>query len=320
MDLDRVRLLAKIARLYYEQEMTQAEISSRLRLSRQRVQRLLSQAREEGIVNISIQPIMGTFADLERQLESQFNLSEVLVVETSAPESQEVIAREVGAGAAEYLTRLVRPKDKVVLSWGNSLLGMVNALASRSRTSMPDLRLIQGLGSLGDPNTAMYGGDLVRRAAKVLGAVPILFPAPAIAASVSMRDALYSDHYVSHTLDLARSADVAFMGIGSSDSDSLAIPELLRFLPPHALPDLFERGAVGSINLRYFDSEGKLVQSEINDRVIVLTLEDMRYISQVVAVAGGPSKLKAIHSALKASLVNVLVTDHVTATKLLKMP
>src|ERR1700722_981001 len=265
MDFDRARLLAKVARLYYEQDMTQAEISGRLGLAPQPVQRLLSNARQEGIVNISIHPVMGFFSELERSLEARFGLSEALVVETSAPNNQNTLAREIGAGAAEYMARVLKPKDKVVLSWGNSLLGMVNALASRTPLRMPDLRLIQALGSLGDPNAAMYGGELVRRAAKAFGARPILFPAPAIAASKAMRDALYADPHVRHTLDLARTADLAVVGIGSSQSDSVAIPDLWRFLPPDALPHLLGKGAVGSMNLRYFNAAGRVVSSAIND-------------------------------------------------------
>jgi DNA-binding transcriptional regulator LsrR (DeoR family) len=317
MDFDRARLLAKVARLYYEQDMTQAEISGRLGLSRQRVQRLLSTARQEGIVNIAIHPVMGFFSELEKSLEARFGLSEALVVETSAPGNQNTTAREIGAGAAEYLARVLKPKDKVVLSWGNSLLGMVNALASRTPLRMPDLRLIQALGNLGDPNVAMYGGELVRRAAKALGATPILFPAPAIAATKAVRDAVYADPYVCQTLDLARTADLALVGIGSSQSDSIAVPDLWRFLPPGSLPDLLAKGAVGSINLRYFNSAGRLVSSKINDRVIGLNLDEIRKIPRVVGVAGGPSKVKAIRAALKAKFIDVIVTDHVTATELL---
>jgi DNA-binding transcriptional regulator LsrR (DeoR family) len=317
MDLDRARLLAKIARLYYEHDMTQAEISVRLRLSRQKVQRLLSSAREEGIVHIAIQPILGTFSGLERSLEDRFRLSEALVVESSSPEDAVTIARELGAGAADYFTRLLRPKDKVVLSWGNSLLGMVNALASRTRAPMPEVRLIQGLGSLGDPNTAVYGGELVRKAARALGAKPILFAAPAIAASSAVRDVLYADPYVAHTLELARTADIALIGIGSADTDSITIPDLWRFLPQDALPQLLSMGAVGSINLRYFNSSGTLLPSELNGRVIGLTLEEMTRIPRVVGIAGGPAKLRAIRAALDAQLIHVLVTDQVTAAHLL---
>jgi DNA-binding transcriptional regulator LsrR (DeoR family) len=318
MDFDRARLLAKIARLYYEQEMTQAQISERLGLSRQRVQRLLACAREEGIVNIAIQPITGSYSELEKSLEARFGLSEALIVEASNPRNQNAIARELGTAAAEYLARVLKPRDKVVLSWGNSLLAMVNALAARTPLRLPDVSLIQALGSLGDPNVAMYGAELVRRAARALGAKPVLFPAPAIAASIAVRDALYADPYVSHTMELARTADLALVGIGSSESDSISIPELWRFLPPHIQPDLLKKGAVGSINLRYFNASGRVVASEMNDRVIGLNLDELRKIPRVVGVAGGPSKLKAVHAALQAKLIDVMVTDHVTASGLLE--
>src|ERR1700753_3468361 len=111
------------------------------------------------------------------------------------------------------------------------------------RPRMPDLLMIQALGSLGDPNTIMYGGELIRRAAKAFCAKAVLFPAPAIAASAAVRDALYADPYVAHSLELARTADLAFVGIGSSDSDSVALPDLYRFLPQETLPDLWSRGA-----------------------------------------------------------------------------
>jgi DNA-binding transcriptional regulator LsrR (DeoR family) len=318
MALDEKRLLVKAARLYYEQDMTQLEISQRLRLSRQKIQRILSQAREEGIVNIAIRPIMGIFHELEKSLEKRFGLSEALVVEASGPENQNTIAREVGGGAAEYLTRLIRPNDKIVISWGNSLLGMVNALAAKPRTHIRGLTLIQGLGGLGDPNASIHGAELVRRAARALGAQPVLFPAPAIAASKAARNAFYADPYVMHTINLAKSANIAFVGIGSSDSDSIAVPDLWRFLPPNALPGLLAKGAVGSINLRYFDKQGRVVHSEINERTIGLNLDELRAVGRVVGVAGGSSKVQAIAAALRIKLINVLVTDDRTAQKLLK--
>lgn len=317
MDYDHKRLLIKAARLYYEEDMTQAEIAEQLCLSRQKTQRILEQAREEGVVSITIHPIMEIFSDLEQGLEKRFGLSEALIVETSNPENQNTIAREVGAGAAEYLTRILRPNGKIVLSWGNSMLGMVNALSSKGHPQLRGLRLIQGLGGLGDPNVAIHGAELVRRAARSLGAEAVLFPAPAIAASKAVRDAIYGDPYVAHTLGLARSADVAIVGIGSSDSDSIAVPDLWRFLPRTVLPNLLKKGAVGSINLRYFDQKGRIVPSELNDRIVGLTLDELKKIPRVVGVAGGSAKLQSVRAALLAKLVNVLVTDHLTAKALL---
>src|SRR2546422_941150 len=125
---DHNRLLVKIARLYYEQDMTQGEIGKRLRLSRQKVQRLLHQARDQGVVRIGIRPMMGIFSDLEKSLEEQFGLREAVIVETSAHDNQPIVAREVGVGAAEYLLRVAQPHDRIVLSWGGSLLSLVNTL------------------------------------------------------------------------------------------------------------------------------------------------------------------------------------------------
>ncbi|MCL2661421.1 MAG: sugar-binding transcriptional regulator [Acidobacteriaceae bacterium] len=320
MDSDHKRLLIKASRLYYEQDMTQAEIGKQLRLSRQKVQRILDEAREEGVVNITIHPIMEVFTDLENALESRFGLSEALVLETSGPDDQNTIAREVGVVAAEYLTRLIRPNDKIVMSWGNSLLGMVNALTARSHAPQRNLAMIQGLGSLGNPNAAIHGAELVRRAARALGAQPVLFPAPAIAATETLRDAIYADPYVTHTLDMARSADLAFVGIGSVDSDAIAVPDLWRFMPRSVMPNLLKKGAVGSINLRYFDKNGRIVASEINERVIGLTLDELKKIHRVVGVAGGSGKLPAIRAAVQARLIDVLITDHLTAKALLSDP
>ncbi len=318
VDIDLRRLLVKIARLYYEEDLTQAEISVRLRMSRQKVQRILSQSREQGIVQFAIAPIFGIFSDLEKALEARFGLTEALVVEAADYDSQFAIAKEVGTAAAAYLVRIIRPGDKILMSWGNSLLGMVNALTSTPRFDGSGMSVIQGLGGLGDLNHEIHATQLVRRAASALHAEAVLLPAPAIAASPAARDAFYKDPYVEQVLNRGRAADLAFVGIGSSSAESIAVPEFRRAMTSATLRDLMQRGAVGSINLRYFDASGKKVSSELDKAVIGLTLEELKKIPHVVGVAGGSAKLTAIRAALVAKLINVLVTDHVTAGELLK--
>ncbi|MBI3681019.1 MAG: sugar-binding transcriptional regulator [Acidobacteria bacterium] len=318
MSLDNSRLLVKVARLYYDQNLTQAEIAERLRLSRQKIQRMLSQALDSRVVQISIHPVLGTYSHLERVLEERFQLAEALVIETTAYDNQAVVAREIGAGAAAYLLRVVRPNDKIVISWGNSLLGMVNALPYPSRTHADGIQVIQGLGGLGDPNHEIHATQLVRRAAGVLNADAILLPAPAVAGSRAARKALESDRYVRQVLEKARGADLAFVGIGSSSAETILVPEFWNIMTPATLAELEGRGAVGSINLRYFDERGQTVPSELNSCVIGLTLEELKKIYRVVVIAGGRAKLKAIAAALRAGLVNVLVTDHLTAQELAK--
>lgn len=197
---DHHRLLVKLARLYYEQELTQGEIAQRLRLSRQKVQRLVRQAREKGIVQIIVRPLTGTFSDIEKRLEDRYQLREAIVVETTAYDNQSVVAREVGVGAADYLRRVIRSGDSIVISWGESLLGMVNALSFTATIEVERTTVIQGLGGLADPNEEVHAADLTRRLAKALRAQAFLLPAPAIAASYKAREAFYSDAH--HKFDL----------------------------------------------------------------------------------------------------------------------
>ena len=314
---DHNRLLVKVARLYYEQEMTQGEIARRLRLSRQKVQRLLHQAHHQGVVRIGIRPIMGIFSDLEKSLEEQFGLREAVVVETTAYENQLAVAREVGVGAAEYLLRVVQPHDRIVLSWGGSLLSMVNAASHYGPMELKDLTVIQGLGGLVDPNNEIHAADLTRRLARALGARAVLLPAPGIAGNKSTREAFTNDPHVADVLRKARSANLAFMGIGAPRRESILVQE--GNIVSWQEPALKDQGAVGDINLRYFDDRGQRVSSDLDNRVIGLTLDEIKKIDHVVGVAGGAEKFKAIRATLKGKLANVLITDHMTAQRLLKV-
>lgn len=316
--LDRQRLLIRAAQLYYLDELTQTEIAGRLRLSRPQVQRLLQEARSDGTVQIAIRPVMGIYAELERELEARYGLREALVVETTAYHDQAVVAREVGAAAAAYLLRLVRPHDRIVISWGGSLLGMVNALAAQSESpELQDVCVIQGLGGLVDPNHEAHAADLTRRLAKFLGGSAQLMPAPGVVGSRRTRDAVIQDPHVAEVLHQARRATLALMGIGAPRRDSILVKEGAIVTWPE-LEALLKQGAVGDLNLRYFDAAGQRLASELDERVIGLTLDELKQIGNVVGIAGGAAKLKAIRGALAGHLVHALVTDQVTAHELLK--
>ncbi|MGC9397612.1 MAG: sugar-binding transcriptional regulator [Anaerolineae bacterium] len=314
--LDERRLLVKISRLYYEQDMTQSEIGSQLRISRQKVQRMLQRAQEEGIVRTWIQPITGVHADLEQELAEHFELREALVVETVAYEDQGMVSRELGGGAAEYLLRILEPGDKLVISnWSRTIAGMVDALRFSTVNFTEEVTVIQGLSELTYTMAASGPSDLTRELAKVLGGRALLIPAPGVAANSMAHDVFCADPIVAHILDEARSADIAFMGIGAVAPEPA--PPWGDIVSEHWLPDLRRHGAVGEINLHYYDAEGRLVSSELDQRLVGLTLDEIRRLPLTVCVAGGKGKLEAIHGALKGKLTDVLITDHITADRLL---
>ena len=80
---------------------------------------------------------------------------------------------------------------------------------------------------------------------------------------------------------------------------------------------LLKNGVVGDIALRFFDAQGQPVHSEIDNRVIGITLDQLQRTRRVVGIAGGPTKFQAVLGALRGKLINVLITDSVTAERLL---
>ena len=311
---EKKKLLYKLAKAYYEDNLTQGEIGQRFGLSRIKVSRLLQQAREEKIVQITIVPPQESNAELERKIEARYGLDEVVIVSPSSYEKL-VIVQELGPPAAECLHRSLQGNQVISISWGTTLLSVVEALPFQT---WPDMKVVQMLGGLGQPESETYGADLVHRMAQVFGARPRMIPAPGVVTNQLVRDALLSDPQITDTLALAAEADVAMVGIGRPTPGSVVMES--GILSEEESGQLEALGAVGDIALRFFDAYGQAVQHEICDRIIGLDLEQIKKIPRVMGVAGGAEKYEVIRAALRGKLINVLVTDDRTALHLLEEP
>ncbi len=311
MDRETRRTLYKIAKAYYEDGLTQEQIGERLGLSRVKVSRMLQRAREEKVVQITVVAPHDSHADLERAVESKFGLDEAVIV--SPPnEDREAVVRALGPAGAQCLVRHLQGEEVLALTWGTTLLSVVDALPAQN---WPGLRVVQMLGGLGRPEADVYGADLARRAAEAFGARLRIVPAPGIVASKMVRDALLADPQIYGTLELAARADVALVGIGQPSPGSVVMQA--GILSKSDLARLHELGAVGDIALRFFDDGGRAVEHEINERIIGPTLEQVRGIRRVIGVAGGREKHEVVRAALRGALIDVLVTDQSTAEWLL---
>lgn len=307
-------LLSKVSSLYYLRGHTQQEIADRLHISRPKVSRLLQEAQEQNIVRISVTPPMSLHLDLEAELETRFGLQEAVVVNVE-PGPMEMIHRQVGAGAAAYLARTLQFGETIGMGWGTTLDGMVQSM---SPMSTEGVKVVQTLGGVGPPESGAYAAGLVRRLAELLNASAVILPAPGIVGTVSARNVLRSDPHVQAALQQYDSLDAAFMGIGCLHTSPVLGDS--KYLPPGAYDELEAGGAVGHIALRFFDAQGSLVPTSLDDRTLSITPEQLRKTGRVVGVAGGPLKMKAVFGALKGRLVDVLVTDHLTAEALIDHP
>ncbi|MEO8622890.1 MAG: sugar-binding domain-containing protein [bacterium] len=292
---------------------TQQEIAKRLRVSRPTVSRLLREARELGYVQITVASPRGLHLDLETQLEDIFGLETVHVVEGGASQSPDLLKRQLGATAAHYLARTVRAGETIGIAWGTTLSAMVGAMVPMPT---PGTRVVQVLGGLGPPDAPEYGGELVRRLAQLLDAQAVLLPAPGVVATTAVRDVLGKDPHVRAALTELDSLDTVFVGLGSLASN--AVLNDGHTLSKQALRDLRTRRAVGDIALRFFDAHGEPVCTSLDDRILGITTEQLRAVEHVVAVAGGADKALAIAAALEAKIVDVLITDRVTANALVE--
>jgi len=312
--IDELRLITRVARLYYESGLKQPEIAARLRLSQPKVSRLLKQALDEGIVRITVRVPTGTHPDLEERLQARFGLEDAAVVDVTFDDDDQV-ARELGAAAAFYVESTVRSGDVIgISSWSATLLAMVDAL--HPVTTVRDTRVVQILGGVGDPAAAGHATHLIRRLAQLLHGQGEFLPAPGVVGSAEARRVLLDDPFVRSAMALFDRVSMALVGIGTVQPSGL-LARSGNVFSPEELASVRALGGVGDISLRFVSATGEPIATPLDERVIGIELEQLKRVPRSVGVAGGRRKVAAIRAALVGGWLNCLITDRHTAERLL---
>lgn len=309
---DELRLITKVARLYYERKARQADIAAQLDLSQATVSRLLKRAEEEQIVRITVNVPHGAFTELEDELQAIYGLKEAIVVETARDDDQ--LMRDLGAAAAYYIESTLKPNEVIgISSWSSTLLAMVDAMHPLPRSMTT--QVVQILGGVGNPAAENHAAHLTRRMAALTRGTATFLPAPGITGSAAMTQLYLADPYVRPAIACFEQVTLALVGIGAIEPSQL-LASSGNIFSAEELALLRSHGTVGDICLRFFDQAGVPVQTPLNERVIGMRLEQLRNVSRAVGIAGGARKLHAIQGALAGRWVNVLVTDSQTAAAL----
>jgi DNA-binding transcriptional regulator LsrR (DeoR family) len=306
-------LIYKIARLYYERNLTQQEIANRYGISRIKVSRLLARAINEKIVQIRITEPENPFSEQEHQLEEKYQLDEVIIAEARTDVEKEVI-ESIGIAGASYIAGNLQGDETIGITWGRALNSLINNLPS---LNYPDLKVVQMLGGLGQPEAEFHGAELTRRMAQAFGTRPRLIHSPAILKTAELCDELKNDDQVKDTLQLAVHADIALVGIGWFDDNSPIIKNK-NILPGPDIMKLKELKAAGDISLRFFDGDGNFIHTDLDNRIVGLSTDEILSIPRRIGVAGGKSKYNTVKAAITGKLINVLITDQHTALNLLQ--
>ena len=313
MSEDDDALMVRAAWFYYVGGLNQEMTAARLGLTRARVNKMLSEARESGLVSISIDHRRVGVLPLEDKLRVRFGLDFCISTpafgfhDTSKEDSEvrkQIAFRAVGVAAANHLKTLLSENDSLTVGtgWGRTIEQMTLHLAG---VRAPHARFISVMGSL-TANNAYNPFEVVHSLARRTGGEGYFLPVPFIADSIDDKKVLISQRSVVKALEIARSASVCFISAGELTEESLLRRQGMISSAEHE--SLRQAGAVGDTNGIFFDSEGKQVDHELNERTIALDFEELKALPVLLLIAGG-EKVQAARALLRSGVINGLIID-----------
>lgn len=314
IDTTQHELLANVAAMYYQQEMTQNEIATALDLSRVKIYRLLKEARETQIVRILIDWPIKRSTELEHQLAQRFGLERALVLQTGATDSA-LLLRQIAQLAARYLETALVDHSTMAICFGSTTYEVISAIRTDFQANV---KVMQATGSLSHALKEFDSSALTRQLAQKLGGEALYLSSPLLADNAEAAAVIREQAVVGRTLEQVRRADIALVGIGDLDPATSGFVRA-GVAESEQLRAYRESGAIGDMAWQIFDSAGQLYSCALNQRIIGVTLDELRALPQTVAVAVGLNKAAAIRGALQTGAVNVLCTDEDTAVRVLSV-
>jgi DNA-binding transcriptional regulator LsrR (DeoR family) len=301
-------LLVWAAWLYYEEQMTQEEVAERLGVSRATVINFLQEAREQGIVSISIGAEHLQSVRIARRLATRYGLASCLVVPRGHPDTPDY--EQIGRAGARLLTQILGPDDVLGVSWGRTVLALSNALPAMS---LPHVSVVQITGSA--ISTEDFSPEFcTSNIANRIGARCVNLHTPGIVSRPSVKVTLMAEPTVMQQFAVIRSCNKVLFGVAGVDARSMSL--LSGYLTAEASRPYLERGAAGVLAGRFVGRDGGPVTGGLDDRMIGLTLDEIKQIPERICVAGGAGKVAAIDATLRGGYATVLVTDEAAATGL----
>ncbi|WP_422073521.1 sugar-binding transcriptional regulator [Tranquillimonas rosea] len=304
-------LAIRAAWLHYAGGLTQAQVAERLNVSAAKAHRLIAAANRSGAVKVTVVGEVAECAELGSELSARFALGTCEVV----PDLGEpgLPLRALGAAGANFLKREIdaAPDGVIGLGHGRTLGASVEAMAPFDARGLRFVSLMGGLAR----NLAANPHDVMHRMAQKTRAAAYVIPIPFFAASAADREVLLSQPGVSDVFDLAASADLMAVGIGTTKPDAQLVES--GMIGRAEIAEIQERGGVGEVLGHFFAPDGAPIETGLTARTV--SLERRRLAGRrIVAIAGGPEKVHAIRAVLHGGYVGGLVTDERTARSLLE--
>ena len=280
-----------------------------LGVSRASVVNYLQEARDRGLVSIQFDQKSISETVISKSIIAKYGLASCVVIPKAVGQAN--LAERLGVAAGRVLHGMLNSNDVIALAWGKTVLA---AAQSIPHSELENLTVVQVVGSF--HSTVEFSPEFCTSIlANRLNARCMNFLAPAILTSKQLRDDLLKEEVLINQFNAIKSARVIVFGIGELEPESTVVST--GFLKEAAIKNYLEKGAIGTILGRMIDQNGQQIYTEIDDRMIGVTLDEIKDIPCRLAVAGGPQKVEVVRATLKGKYPTHLVTDYETAKALL---
>jgi DNA-binding transcriptional regulator LsrR (DeoR family) len=305
--------LTQLATLYYMDGQTQDELSRRFAISRATIGRMLKRAQELGIVEIRVQHHPTLTVDLEREMVQRFGISRALLsVDHKDADKQRALLAGI---VANYLDRTLNDGAIIAVGMGRN----VSAVSDHAISVTPrNCTFVCAIGGSYRGGEHMNPDHICRRLATRFGGESETLYAPAMVGDPELRRTLVENDTVRQTLDKARRADIALVGIGDVSEDSNIVR--MGWFSAQEITEAKRTGTVGDImGYDFIDIHGRAAMTPMQGRVVGLQSRDLRRIPNVIAIAAENSKVTAILGALRTGLIDTLATTATNAMAVLSL-
>ena len=302
-----IDLLLHVCEMYYEQGLTQQEIADIIGVSRVSISRMLSTAKEKGIVRISIVDPRIVLEKLERRLEQLYGLKKAVVV--SGSQDDHVVKQRIGRAGARLLESYAKDGDTIGIGRGTTVYQTVNYLSGK--VPLPSSYIVPLAGSAGLFDSYFQVNEMARQAAEAFGAKCVYLNVPYYVSCIEVKQALLNERLVADCVNRWDSLDIALVGIGGTVlSRDPAFLARVR-----AAEERTGKQVAADLCGRFIDSQGESMEGG-KDLLIAVSLDQLRETKTVIGVEGGKTKAAAILAALRGKYLDMLVTDEVAAEML----
>lgn len=309
-----IQLMVQASKMYYIGGMTQEQIAKQLGISRSSVSMMLSEAKDFGIVEISIKDPKNNVQDVADEFTKRFSLKGCLVIPTAIDDIH-MITRIVASQGADYAEDLLSSHTTIGIAWGTTCYDFMMSFTNRNKLN--DINVVPLIGGTSRISSEYQLNEMVRMFSEKLHGTPSFIYAPAIAESIEDKELYMQSISMKSIIEKWDNMDVAIVSAG-------APPEFYdnRMVFDMAQKQQYERNesrVIGDICARRFNLKGEFINNEYSARIMGIDDEKLRRIKNVICIAAGKHKLLSIIGALRTNVIDYFVTDENTARSALEI-